>query len=205
MVARGAVFGFLLAFSCGQAQAAELDLAAWARALPQHFTVSGVKNEPTYLAAIDIARAGDIFTIRGGAPAWMERSVEAVRVSDDGAITHDICPVGMDCRQVSRPAGFLSGAALLSASRRGLLHGTATPEAYGVFEVVCIPGEQLSIKDPILDPCFEIRSGAAIAEKHRTSHRFDGPSLDPVSLRIQITSSEPAASPSSLLPKDNAS
>ena len=205
MVARGLAISLLIAVSCGQARAAEVDLVSWAKALPQNFAASGSKNEPTYLAAIDISRDGDRFTIRGGAPAWMQRSVESVSVSADGAIAHDICPAGMDCRQAARPAGFLSGAALLAASRRGSLHGTAAVEAYGTYSVVCVPGEQLSITDPILDPCFEINSGAAIAEKHRTSHRFDGPSLDPVSVRIAIPSSKSAASPSSLLPKDKAS
>jgi hypothetical protein len=201
MVARCLAISLCVVFSCGHAQAAEIDLASWARALPHSFSASGSKNEPTYLAAIDIRRDGDRFTIHGGAPAWMERSVEAVSVSAEGTITHDICPVGMDCRQIARPAGFLSGAALLAAARLGKLHGAAAIEPYGPFSVVCVPGEQLSIENPILDPCFEINSGAAIAEKHRTSHRFDGPSLDPVSVRIAITSPKSAASSSSLLPK----
>jgi hypothetical protein len=204
MVAGRLAIGLLATLSCTEVQAAQIDLASWARALPPSFSASGSKNEPTYLAAIDIRRDGDRFTIRGGAPAWMERSVEAVSVAADGAITHDICPAGMDCRQPTRPAGFLSSAALLAASRLGLLHGTAAVESYGAFNVVCVPGEQLAIKDPILDPCFEINSGAAIAEKHRTSHRFDGPSLDPVSVRITIPSFTSAVPPS-LLPKENAS
>lgn len=204
MVAARLAIGFVVTLSCAGAQAAQIDLASWAKALPPNFSASGSKNEPTYLAAIDISRDGDRFTIRGGAPAWMERSVEAVSVSAGGAVTHDICPAGMDCRQATRPAGFLSSAALLAASRHGSLHGTATVETYGAFTVVCVPGEQLAIKDPILDPCFEINSGAAIAEKHRTSHRFDGPSLDPISVRIAIPSSK-SAIPPSLLPKENAS
>lgn len=205
MVGRGSAIGLFLALCCSDARATEVDIASWAKALPPAFDVSGSKNEPTYLAAIDIARDGDKFTIRGGAPAWMERSLEAVIVSADGSIAHEVCPSGMDCRQPARPAGFLSTAALLAASRLGRLHGSAAVEPYGAFEVVCIPGEQLSISAPILDPCFELRSGAAIAQKHRTSHRFDGPSLDPVSVKIRISSEKPAASPSSLLPKDNAS
>jgi hypothetical protein len=189
---------------CGHADVAEIDLAAWAKTLPLEFTVSGSKSEPTYQAAIDIRRDGDRFTIRGGAPAWMERSVEAVRVEADGSIVHEICPAGMDCRQTTNPAGFLSSAGLLAAIRRGTLSGSAPVEDYGTFKVVCIPGEKLSIPDPILDPCFEIGSGAAIAQKHRTSHRFDGPSLDPVSIRIQLSPPKSASSPSPI-PKDKAS
>jgi hypothetical protein len=49
----------ILIAACGQAHAATIDLRAWVAALPKTFTVSGVKDEPTYLAAIDIWRQGD--------------------------------------------------------------------------------------------------------------------------------------------------
>ncbi|MFT4183917.1 MAG: hypothetical protein QM636_18590 [Rhizobium sp.] len=189
--------------ACGQANAAEIDLRAWANSLPVAFSVSGVKNEPTYLAAIDIWRQGDRITIRGGAPAWMDRSVEAVDVHADGTMTHAICPAGMDCSGTSVAAGFLSTASVIAAARTGRLHGSVPVEAYGPFQVLCIPAEQLAIRDPILDPCFEISSGAAIAQKHRTSHRFDGPSLDPSSIGIDLSSK--SSLPSSLAPKENAS
>lgn len=186
-----------------QAAAADIDLSAWVKGLPETFTVSGVKNEPTYLAAIDIWRQGKRLTIRGGAPAWMERSVEAVEVASDGTVKHVVCPAGMDCNAQSAPAGFLSTASLISAADVGRLHGRVAVEAYGPYEVLCVPAEQLGIRDPILDPCFEIGSGAAIAEKHRTSHRFDGPSLDPSSIKIDLfLKSNP---PTSLALKENAS
>ncbi len=189
--------------TCGQAVANNIDLRAWADRLPTNFSVSGVKDEPTYLAAIDIWRQDDRVTIRGGAPAWMERSVEAVEVRDDGSISHVVCPTGMDCSHTSVPAGFLSTASLIAAARAGRLHGSAPVETYGSFQVLCIPAEQLAIRDPILDPCFEIKSGAAIAQKHRTSHRFDGPSLDPSSIRIDLSSK--SALPSTLPTKEKAS
>jgi hypothetical protein len=109
----------------------------------------------------------------------------------------------MDCSGPDVPAGFLSTAALIAAARTGRLHGSMPVEAYGAFQVVCVPAEQLSIRDPILDPCFEIGSGAAIAEKHRTSHRFDGPSLDPPSIKIDLTSK--SRPPTTLASKENAS
>jgi hypothetical protein len=187
----------------GPAEAAEVDLRTWVNGLPETFRVSGVKDEPTYQAAIEIWRRGKRITIRGGAPAWMERSVEAVEVHSDGTVTHVVCPEGMDCRGPSVPAGFLSTASLIAAAGTGRLHGRVPVEAYGSYQVVCVPAEQLGIRDPILDPCFEIGSGAAIAEKHRTSHRFDGPSLDPSSIRIDLsTKSNP---PNSLALKEKAS
>jgi hypothetical protein len=189
--------------ACSQANATDVDLRAWVAGLPKTFAVSGAKDEPTYLAAIDIWRQDDRITIRGGAPAWMERSVEAVDVHSGGAITHAICPKGMDCNGPSVPAGFLSTASLIAAARTGRLRGSVPVEAYGPFQVLCVPAEQLAISDPILDPCFEISSGAAIAEKHRTSHRFDGPSLDPSSIRIDLSSK--STPPSSPAPKENAS
>lgn len=186
---KGVAAAALIAMAaCSNASAGDIDLRAWATALPEAFSVSGVKDEPTYLAAIDIWRQGDRVTIRGGAPAWMERSVEAVDIHTDGTITHAICPAGMDCSKADVPAGFLSTASLIAAARTGKLHGSVPVEAYASFEVVCVPAEQLAIRDPILDPCFEIHSGAAIAEKHRTSHRFDGPSLDPSSVTIDLSS-----------------
>lgn len=166
------------------AQAAELDLAAWARRLPETFMIMGSKVEPTYVAAIELHRDGDAVSILGGAPAWMERSRETIAVDAGGGMRHLRCPRVMDCSGSPHPAGFLSTVALLSAERRGKLYGRLKSETYGAFEVVCVPAEMLGIERPILDPCFELGTGAAIAQKNRFSHRFDGPSLDPVTLRI---------------------
>jgi hypothetical protein len=46
----------------------------------------------------------------------------------------------------------------------------------------------------VLDPCIDAASGAVIAQRHRRSGEFDGPSLDPWSITlstspIQLTSS----------------
>lgn len=164
-----------------------LDLAGWAKALPTHFAIAGVKTEPTYQVAVEIWRDGDRVVIRGGAPQWMARSVEGVTVDQDGVIAHDICPPGMRCDGPARPAGFLSTAALIAASKTGSLSGQVPVEAYGPWRVVCLPGETLGVARPILDPCFEIGSGAAIAEKNRDSQAFDGPVLEPSSIRLDLT------------------
>jgi hypothetical protein len=171
-----------LAFAEATAAAAGTDLLQWARSLPERFAVSGSKVEPTYMAAINISRDGDVVSILGGAPAWAERSREAVAVDADGTMRHLVCPGGMACDGTPSPAGFLSTAALISKSRAGALDAFIEAEPYGRFSVLCVPAEMLGISRPILDPCFEITTGAAIAQKNRFSNRFDGPSLDPASL-----------------------
>jgi hypothetical protein len=190
-----------LALGAMTAGAAEIDLARWSRSLPTDFSLAGSKVEPTYMAAIDIRRDGDRIAVLGGAPAWMERSLEAVSVSADGVIRNVSCPKGMDCSATPHPSGFLATASLIAASRRGTLKGTVGTERFGTWQVACVDAALLNIPDPILDPCFEIHTGAAIAQKHRLSHRFDGPSLDPVTVRI--TTSDKSIL--SLKPKDKAS
>jgi hypothetical protein len=181
------VIGLALALSVAVAapdRGQEIDIAAWAKALPSSFVVHGSKVEPTYVAAVEIRRQGDVVSILGGAPAWMDRSRETIAVNSQGGMRHLVCPPGMTCSGAARPAGFLSTAALLSASRRGALSGSARAEAYGGRRVICVPAETLGVDRPILDPCFDLISGAAIAQKNRFSGKFDGPSLDPVTLRV---------------------
>jgi hypothetical protein len=200
MVIRAALVA-LMSCIAATASAKDVDLATWARALPTKFSVSGSKTEPTYMAAIDIGRDGDSVAVLGGAPAWMERSLEAVSVDAGGAIRHVSCPNGMDCSGPTHPSGFLSTAALISASRKGTLAGAGKIEPFGTFSVVCVDAGMLGVSRPILDPCFEIHTGAAIAQKHRESRRFDGPSLDPVTVRIGSPSQRSLFFPS----KDKAS
>lgn len=164
---------------------ATIDIGAWVRGWPTTFALRGDKNEPTYLAAIDIERDGDRFTIRGGAPAWAERSTEAIEVLPNGRLRHRVCPKGMSCDDGSVPSGFLASAALLAAERTGRPLGEATAVSYGAREVVCVPAERLGIAEPILDPCFDVATGAVLAQRHRLSGRFDGPSLDPWSVRVE--------------------
>lgn len=182
MVRRLALAIVALTLAEAPAEAAGTDLLQWARGLPERFALSGSKVEPTYVAAIDISRDGDVVSILGGAPAWAERSRETIAIDAGGAMRHVVCPNGMTCDNPPTPAGFLSTAALISKSRAGALHASIEAEPYGRFSVLCVPAEMLGISRPILDPCFEITTGAAIAQKNRFSNRFDGPSLDPVTL-----------------------
>ena len=177
-----AVLGILLLSVCPATAAQRLDLAAWAVGLPVAFEVHGTKAEPTYEETIDIVRVGDAVTVTGGAPAWAARAVETAQVSAAGALCLGTAP----CAAARSTSGFLATAALVAASRRHGLSGSVQPRSFGDRQVVCVPGEQLGTVEPILDPCFDRLSGAAIAERHRLTGAFDGPTLDPSSLRIAI-------------------
>jgi hypothetical protein len=172
---------FVLAAS-SPLNASPIDLAHWAAALPTRFSVHGVKTEPTYQEVVDIRREGDLFTLVGGAPGWAERSQESVAVSRDGALRYTFCPKGMSCREA--PTGFLATATLLAAFRRGQLQGHATTATFGGREIVCVPAERIGIALPLFDPCFDLATGATLAQRHRLTGQFDGPSLEPTSLRV---------------------
>jgi len=175
----------LAALGATQAAAGEkIDVAKWAAALPPHFAVHGVKTEPTYEEAIDISRDGDVVTVVGGAPGWAARATESLSVSASGALSRRPCAAGADCAVAAAPSGFLATAALISASLRGELRGVAAEAPYGARRIICLPAEMIGVARPILDPCFDSENGAVLAQRHRLSGRFDGPSLEPTSIRI---------------------
>ena len=172
---------FVLAAS-SSLNAAPIDIARWVAALPTRYSAHGVKTEPTYQEVVDVRRDGDLFTLVGGAPGWAERSQESVAVSRDGALRYALCPPGMACGNA--PTGFLATATLLSAFRRGQLHGNAETAAFGGRQVVCVPAERIGIALPLFDPCFDLATGATLAQRHRLTGQFDGPSFEPTSVRI---------------------
>jgi hypothetical protein len=172
--------GLALILAAAPAGAGEpASLAAWAAGLPPHYAAHGVKLEPTYEEAVDLSRDGDLFVAVGGAPGWARRLREAVEVAPDGAARRAPCGASEDCRVARPPGGFLAGAALLGALRRGALAGPLATTRYGRFELVCVDARALGVAEPILDPCFERRTGAPLAQRHRLNGAFDGPSLDP--------------------------
>ena len=171
----------------GTAHAGETpDLADLAKSWPTHFALSGTKTEPTYIEHISLVRDGDVFTLAGGAPAGMSPSEERIEVTADGTLHRLSCPAAMNCADGRVPAGFLASAAILAAIKRGALTGPVMPLRYGAYRVVCIKAETLGIANPVLDPCIEIHSGAVLAQRHRRSGRFDGPSLDPASIELSL-------------------
>jgi hypothetical protein len=177
--------GALLALlSASFAQAAPIDLARWASGLPPRFSVHGVKTEPTYQEIVDIRREGDVFTLVGGAPAWAERSQESIVVARDGGLRYGLCPAGLSCDVSPVPTGFLATALLVSTVRRGRLHGAGATATFGGREIVCVPAERIGIKRPLFDPCFDRTTGAVLAQRHRLTGQFDGPSLEPTSLKV---------------------
>jgi len=174
----------MLAVSQGAWAVETVDLAAWESRLPSVFAVSGIKTEPTYEEAIDIRREGDVFTVIGGAPGWAKRATESVRVTGDGTIL-ERCASDPTCGITATPAGFLATALLVSAARRHRLHGQVVAVPFGARMVVCVPAETLGVPLPIFDPCFDRTTGAVLAQRHRLSGRFDGPSLDAASVRVE--------------------
>jgi hypothetical protein len=189
-VVRRILLALALTAPTAEARAASVDVAAWAAALPAAFTVHGTKTEPTWQESVDIRRDGDRIVVTGGAPGWADRAMEVARVSREGTV----CLAEVGCPAGVAPSGFLATAGLLAAARRHGLRGRAAVVPFGARQVLCLPGESLGIAAPILDPCFDRESGAAVAQRHRTSGAFDGPTLDPASLTIVIGA---AASPSS--------
>jgi hypothetical protein len=161
-----------------------IDIAVWVAHWPTRFQVAGGKSEPTYVEAIDETRRGNIFSARGGAPAWEKRATETVSVSATGTIRHLVCPKGMNCRTDTLGISFLASALLLAAVRAHRPLGRAIPVRYGDREVICLPAGRLGIADAIFDPCFDLETGAVLAQRDRQTGHFGGPSLDPGSMRI---------------------
>jgi hypothetical protein len=168
----------------GAAGDSSIDVAAWVARWPIQFSVQGGKSEPAYVEAINIDRRDDIFLTVGGAPAWAERQTESVSVAPDGAIRHLICPKAMNCDDTFPGITFLSSASLLAAYRANRPLGRATPVSYGARKIVCIPAERIGVTGAVLDPCFDLETGAVLAQRLRLDGRIDGPSLDPGSIRI---------------------
>lgn len=178
--------------STSQARGVSIDIATWVAGWPTRFDVRGGKSEPAYVEAVNIDRRGDVFTAVGGAPAWQERSVERVSIDSHGKVTLVVCPSGLTCDKATPAVNFLSSAWLLAAFRKHGPHGEggflgrATPVPYGDRQIVCIPAERVGATEAVLDPCFDLETGAVLAQRHRLSGRFDGPSLDPGSIRISF-------------------
>jgi hypothetical protein len=170
------------------------DLAALANSWGTHFVLTGTKTEPTYIEHIRLERNGDAFLLEGGAPAGMAPSRESMKVSADGSLRFVECPAAMRCNSDEPPSGFLASATIIAAVRKGKLTARYPVYSYGEFLIVCIPAERLGIRNPVLDPCAEIRSGAVMAQRHRLSSEFDGPSLDAWSIELSIPRSRSVSS-----------
>lgn len=186
LVTAVAVAGIAVAFfSSGRGNSGEgaIDVADWVARWPSRFSVQGGKSEPTYVEAINIDRRGDAFTSIGGAPAWEQRAVETVIVDGRGTVIRLACG-SRPCGDARPSVSFLSSAWLLAAYRRHAALGRAIPVSYGARQVVCLAAEQIGVAEAVLDPCFDLDTGAVLAQRHRLSGRFDGPSLDPGSIRI---------------------
>lgn len=164
--------------------ASSVDIIATARSWGPQFVLSGTKTEPTYIEHIRLERDGNLFVLEGGAPAGMLPSRESLIIEPDGTLRHLECPPGMRCDRTEPPSGFLASALIVTAIRHGRLSGFFRVFSYGSLRLVCIAADRLGVHDAILDPCVEIHSGAVVAQRHRLSEQFDGPSLDPWSVSL---------------------
>jgi hypothetical protein len=179
--------GFVGLAAAGAVEATPtIDIATAAASWGAHFSLTGTKTEPTYVEHIRLQRDGDMFILEGGAPAGMPPSRESIVLDASGALRHIDCPVRMNCDMAEPPTGFLASAVILSAIRQQRLSGRYPMLSYGGLELLCIPAERLGVQDPVFDPCVEAHSGAVIAQRHRRSGEFDGPSLDPWSVNLSV-------------------
>ncbi len=176
----------LLAMLCSPVSAtspAEVNLAVIAGSWPDQFDMRGTKTEPTWVESVRLVRRGDLFALEGGGLHDGEQAIEAVEVDAAGAVRRVACPAAMDCARRDALAGFLASAEFVAAHRAGRLRGRARIQSYGQRAIFCVPGEALGIDSPLLDPCFDVSTGAVLAQRDRASGGFGGPSLDPVSVR----------------------
>jgi hypothetical protein len=178
-----------LAALCGVEATPTLDIVTAAHAWETRFILNGTKTEPTYIEQIRLERDGDLFILEGGAPAGMAQSRASISVDPKGLLQFVDCPKGMSCDRTEAPTGFLASAVILAALRQQRLFGRLPVLSYGGFAIVCIPADRLGVENAVLDPCVEAYSGAVIAQRHRRSGEFDGPSLDPWSIKLLIISS----------------
>ena len=115
-----------------------------------------------------------------GATLWEQSRF----IARDGTLRDPACPAGLACMAAPVPAGFLATALLVAMARRGGLSGAAATAIFGGRAVICVPAERIGIVRPIFDPCFDRKTGAVLAQRHRLTGRFDGPSFEPTSVRI---------------------
>jgi hypothetical protein len=161
-----------------------LDVAATVRGWPDRFELIGSKTEPTWVEHVRLMRRGDVFILEGGGLAGGEQTTESVEVTRSGTIRHLQCPAARDCSDASPLAGFLASAQVLASLRAGLLKGSARVVAYGERHVFCLPAEAIGVQEPILDPCFDVATGAVLAQRDRIDGSWGGPSLDKATLRF---------------------
>jgi hypothetical protein len=162
-----------------------VDIGRIADQWPERFDLVGSKTEPTWVEYVKLSRRGDLFLLEGGGLAGLEQAVEGVEVDKNGTIRHVHCPPMRDCSDSGPLSGFLASAQFVAYHRAGLLSGSADVVAYGDRHVFCLPGEAIGVKDPILDPCFDLATGAVLAQRHRSDGSWSGPSLDQATIRLE--------------------
>jgi len=169
-----------LAFGCS------VDIATVARAWTMDFTVLGSKTEPTFVEHVEYGRLGDRFILRGDI-AGDDLGVTAYDVTANGVVSVVACPASSEC--TSAPNGFLSTVMVVAAARAGRLHGSADLASYAGRQAMCVPLEAIQPRlnmPVVLDPCFDVATGAVLAHRRRYDGQFGGAALDESSLQIFV-------------------
>ncbi|MCU0261600.1 MAG: hypothetical protein MUE78_11320 [Ilumatobacteraceae bacterium] len=179
-----------LTFDSGSspAPAATVALGPLVATWPERFELTGTKGVETWVEHVHVVRDGDRFVLTGGAPRGEVQQVRTVEVVG-GELVETPCPdggaSGSSC--VIEPAvGFLSTAALVAAAQRAELPVELPVLEYAGRSVVCPSARLLGIERSALDPCFDLATGAVLAQRDPDTGEFDGPSLDPWSVVVSI-------------------
>lgn len=162
-----------------------VDVAAVARRWTTDFSVRGMKTEPTFIEQVQYTRAGDRFSLDASIHGQAVGQL-ALDLAADGEVTLVACPTTSGCPDLP-PNGFLSTVAALAALRAGRLAGQGELAAFAGRDVVCVPLEQIQprLTSPaVMDPCFDVATGAVLAHRRRFDHQFGGATLDESSVRL---------------------
>jgi hypothetical protein len=174
--------------SAGPAPAATVALGPLVASWPDRFELTGTKGVETWVEHVHVVRDGERFVLTGGAPRGEVQQVRTVEVVGD-RIVETPCPddggSGTSCA-IEPSVGFLSTAALVAATERAELPLELPVLDYAGRSVVCPPARLLGIERAALDPCFDLATGAVLAQRDPDLGEFGGPSLDPWSVVVTI-------------------
>jgi hypothetical protein len=164
-------------------------IAATVALWPREFEVTGTKTEPTYIEHVRFGRRGDLFGLeidivaQGNAAGGRTRTV--LSVSPEGVVTEVGCG-RPDCTIDQPPHGYLATAWVLALQRRNGLQSPIRQRVLAGRSLICLDDSALGTPQPVMDPCLDTATGAALAQLSRIDPgRFAGPTLDGTGIAIK--------------------